>query len=76
MRFFFFQNNSVEISNICDALQEKVTFVRKMNSEFCIKLCSGHPYQYVPEEYKAYCSIELEKQVYKVHSLKNVLLRK
>ncbi len=47
-----------------------------MNSEFSTKLCSGHTYQHVPEEYKAYCSIEFEKRSYKVQSLKNVLLRK
>ncbi len=47
-----------------------------MNSEFPTKLGSGHPYQHVPEEYKAYCSIKPDKQAYKVLSLKIVLLRK
>ncbi len=61
---------------ICDALQEKVTYVGKMNFEFSTKLNSGHPYQHVPEEYKAYYSIELEKRAYKTLILKNVLLRK
>ncbi len=37
---------------------------------------SGHPYQHVPEEYKAYCSVESEKRAYIVQSLKNVFLRK
>ncbi len=60
----------------CDAPQKQVTYVGKMNSEFSTKFSSGHPYQHVPEEYKAYCSIEPEKRAYKVQSLKNVLLRK
>ncbi len=47
-----------------------------MNFEFSTKLYSGRPYQQVPEEYKAYCLIEPEKQAYKVRILKNVLLRK
>ncbi len=47
-----------------------------MNFEFSTKLSSEHPYQHVPEYYKAYCSIESEKKVYKVRILKNVLLRK
>ncbi len=51
--------------DICDALQEMVTYVGKMNFEFSTKLGSEHPY-HVPEEYKAYCSIEPEKQAYKV----------
>ncbi len=46
------------MANICDALQEKVTCVAKLNSEFPKKLGSGHLYQHVPEEYKAYCSFE------------------
>ncbi len=49
----------------CDALQEKVTYVGKMNFEFSTKLGSGHPYQHVPKKYKAYCSIEPEKQAYR-----------
>ncbi len=61
---------------ICDALQEKVTYVAKMNSEFSTKLGSEHPYQYVPEEYKKYCSIKPGKRAYKVQILKNVRLRK
>ncbi len=60
----------------CGALQEKVTYVRKMNFEFSTNLGSAHPYQRVPEEYGAYCSIEPEKQAHKVRILKNVLLRK
>ncbi len=32
-----------------------------MNFIFSTKLGSGHPYQHVPEDYKAYYSIELEK---------------
>ncbi len=47
-----------------------------MNFEFSTKLGSGHPYQYVPEKYKAYCSIEPEKRAYRVRILKNVLFRK
>ncbi len=35
-----------------------------MNSEFSTKLGSKHPYQHVPEKYKAYCSIEPEKRAY------------
>ncbi len=66
----------LELFSICDAFQEKVTYVGKMNSEFSPKLGSGHPHQHVPEEYKVYCSIEPEKGAYKVQSLKNVLLRK
>ncbi len=61
---------------ICDALQEKVTYVGKINFEFSSKLDSGHPYQHVPGEYKACCSIEPEKRAYKVRILKNVLSRK
>ncbi len=51
----------------CDALQEKVTYVGKINFEFSTKLASGHIYQHVPEEYKAYCSIESEKWAYSVN---------
>ncbi len=47
-----------------------------MNFEFSTKLGSEHPYQHIPEEYKAYCAIEPEKQAYKERILKNVLLRK
>ncbi len=61
---------------MCDALQEKVTCVGKMNFEFSTKLGSGPKYQRIPEEYRAYCSIESEKRAYKVRILKNVLLRK
>ncbi len=61
---------------ICNVLQETVTYVGKMNFEFFTKLGSGHPYQHVSEEYKAYCSTEREKRAYKVRILKNVLLRK
>ncbi len=43
---------------ICDALQEKFTYVGKMSFEFSAKSGSGHPCQHVPEEYKAYCLIE------------------
>ncbi len=57
-------------------LQEKVIYVEKINFKFSTKLGREHPYQYVPEEYKAYCSIEPEKQAYKVWILKNILLRK
>ncbi len=61
---------------ICDAFQEKVTYFGKMNFEFSTKLGSGHLYQHVPEEYKAYCSIKPEKRAYKLRILKNVILRK
>ncbi len=54
---------------ICYALQEKVTYVGKMNFEFSTKLGSVHPYQYVPEKYKAYCSIEPEKRAYRARIL-------
>ncbi len=64
------------MKNICDAFQEEVAYVGKMNFEFSSKLGNGHPNQQVPEEYKAYCSIEPEKRAYKVWILKNVLLRK
>ncbi len=47
-----------------------------MNFEFSTKFGGGHPYQHVPEKYKAYCSIEPEKRAYKVWISKNVLLRK
>ncbi len=47
-----------------------------MNFESSTKLGSGHPYQHVPEKYKAYCSIKPEKQAYKVRILKDVLARK
>ncbi len=47
-----------------------------MNFEFSTKLSSGHPHQLVPEEYKAYCSIEPEKRANKSRILKNVFLRK
>ncbi len=47
-----------------------------MNSEFSTKLGSCHPYQYVPEEYEAYCSIEPEKGTYKVQSLKRCTFEK
>ncbi len=47
-----------------------------MNFESSIKMGSGHLYQHVPEEYKAYCPIELEKRAYKVWILKNVPLKK
>ncbi len=47
-----------------------------MNFEFSPILGSGHPYQHVPEEYKAYCSIEPEKWAYKVWILKYIFLRK
>ncbi len=57
-------------------LQEKGTYVGKINFEFSTKLVSGHPHHHVPEEHEAYYSIELEKRVYKVWILKNVLLRK
>ncbi len=62
--------------NKCDALLGKVIYVEKMNFEFSTKLDSGHPHQHIPEEYKVYCSIELEKRAYKVRILKNVLLKK
>ncbi len=60
----------------CDVLQEKITYVGKMNFEFSTKFGSERLYRHVPEEYKTYCSIEPEKQAYKVQILKNVLLRK
>ncbi len=53
-------------SCLSNALQEKVTYIGKMNYEFSTKFGSGHPYQHVLEEYKAYCLIEPEKQAYKV----------
>ncbi len=61
---------------MCDALQEKVTHVGKMNFEFSTKLGSKHPCQYVPEEYKVYYFIKLGKWAYKVRILKNLLLKK
>ncbi len=61
---------------IRDALQEKVIYVGKINFEFSTKLGSEHEYQHVPEEYKAYCSIEPEKRACKARILKRVLLRK
>ncbi len=51
-------------------------YAEKINFEFSVKLVSGHPYQHVLEEYKAYYSTESEKWVYKVRILKNILLRK
>ncbi len=45
----------------CDVLQEKVTYVGKMNSEFSTKLANVYSYQHVPEEYRVYWAIEPEK---------------
>ncbi len=70
--YTYSQNNNI----LCDALQEKVTYVGNIISKFFTKSDSRHPYQHVPEEYKAYCSTEPEKWVHKVRILKNVLLRK
>ncbi len=52
------------------------SYIGKMNFKFSTKLVNRHPYQHVPEEYKAYCSKEPEKRAYKARILKNVLLRK
>ncbi len=50
--------------------------VGKINFEFSTKLGSGHLYQHIPEEYKAYWSMEPENRACKMRILKNVLLRK
>ncbi len=61
--YAFTLSQSIHLVHIskCDALQEKVTYVRKINFEFSTKLGSGQPYQHVPEKYMAYYSTELEK---------------
>ncbi len=68
--------DDLEKMKICDDLREKVTYVGKMNFEFCTKLGRGHPYQHVPEENQVLWLTEPGKRAYKVRILKNVLLRK